>query len=101
MQEVLNAMILTVHVKPRARENRIEAWLDETTVKVAVTAAPEKGKANEAVFDLLADFFETSRSELALVRGHTTKMKHFSISDDVYKSAQHSGKIAKGLLTNP
>ncbi len=81
-------MILTVHVKPRARKNTIDAWLDENTVKVSVTAAPENGKANEAVLDLLADAFHVSPSSLKLVRGFTTRMKHVEIPDSLLNKAK-------------
>lgn len=72
-------MLLTVHAKPRARRNAITAWLDATTVKVEVTAAPEDGKANEAIIDLLAEDLNVSKSSIQIVRGATTRMKHVSI----------------------
>jgi len=72
-------VILTAHVKPNARTNAITAWLDDTTAKISVTAAPEKGKANEAVVRLLADHFNVPASSITLVRGSTTRMKQFEI----------------------
>lgn len=71
-------MIVTVHVKPSARKNEI-IWLDKTTAKASVTAVPEKGKANEAVVDLVADNLGISKSRVKLVRGATTRMKQLSI----------------------
>lgn len=81
-------MILTIHVKPRARKNTIDTWLDDTTLKVSVTAAPENGKANEAVLDLLADAFHVSSSSLKLVRGFTTRMKQVEIPDSLLSRAK-------------
>ncbi len=81
-------MILTVHVKPRAKKNVIDAWLDDTTLKVSVTAAPENGKANEAVLDLLADTLHVSPSSLKLVRGFTTRMKQVEIPDSLLSRAK-------------
>lgn len=70
---------MTVHVKPNARKTGIVAWLDKTTAKAEVTAPPEKGKANEAVQRVLADYFEISRSRVTLVRGASTRMKQFEV----------------------
>jgi len=72
-------VILTAHVKPNARTNGITAWLDETTVKISVTAAAEKGKANEAVIRVLAEHFQVPPTSIRLVRGATTRMKQFEI----------------------
>ncbi len=71
-------MILTVHVKPGARKNEL-TWLDDTTAKASVTAAPEKGKANEAVIDLVAEHYQLAKSRVRLVRGATTRIKQLSI----------------------
>jgi hypothetical protein len=72
-------VILTVHVKTRAKRDEIVAWLDETTVKVAVSAPPEKGKANESVLRVLAEAIGVSQSELTIVRGASIPMKHVEI----------------------
>ena len=72
-------MILTVHAKPRAKKTEILKWLDEETVKVAVKAPPEKGKANEAIIKLLAQEFKVAPSLIQLIRGATTRIKQFEI----------------------
>ena len=72
-------MIVTVHAKPNARQTRIVAWLDDSTVKIEVTAAPEKGKANEAVLRVLADHYDIAPSRISLVRGASTRMKQFDV----------------------
>lgn len=71
-------MIVTVHAKPNARANSIE-WLDDTTAKVSVTAAPESGRATTAIADLLAKHYGIAKSRVTLVRGATTRMKQFSL----------------------
>ena len=81
-------MILTVHVKPRASKNAIETWLDDTTVKLSVTAAPENGAANEAVLKLLAKELGIAPSSLLLVRGFTTRMKQIKIDDSLLIKAK-------------
>lgn len=71
-------MILTVHVKPGARRESLE-WIDEDTLKVSVTAPPEKGKANQAVVEALAQELGIAKSKIEFIRGKTTKIKQFRI----------------------
>ncbi|OGL67073.1 hypothetical protein A2856_00910 [Candidatus Uhrbacteria bacterium RIFCSPHIGHO2_01_FULL_63_20] len=76
---------MTIHVKPNARATRIVSWLDDTTVKVEVTAPPEKGKANEAVLRLLSDELGIPRSSIELVRGASTRMKQVRLPEGTKK----------------
>ena len=71
-------MILTVHVKPGARRASLE-WIDEDTLKVSVTAPPEKGKANQAVIEALAEELGIAKSKITLHRGATARIKQFKI----------------------
>jgi uncharacterized protein len=43
--------------------------------KVRVAAAPEGGRANEAVLDLLAAELELPRRSLSIISGHTAREK--------------------------
>ena len=63
-----------VRVQPGASHNRIEEFRDEA-LRVRVTAPPEKGRANAAVIDLLAEFLGLSSSRLRIVRGATSRVK--------------------------
>jgi uncharacterized protein (TIGR00251 family) len=65
---------LRLRVSPGARRAEIvgrhgDAW------KIRVKAAPEAGKANEAVLDLLARALAVPRRELELTAGHTSRDK--------------------------
>lgn len=65
---------LSVRVSPRARSNTIvgrhgEGW------KVRVTAAPEGGKANDAVLRLLAERLDLPAKSLTLVTGPSSRDK--------------------------
>jgi len=73
-------MILTAHIKTRARANEL-VWLDEDTVKISVTAVPIKGKANEAIIELLAKTLHTNKTSIVLIRGATAKIKQFEIKN--------------------
>ncbi len=63
-----------LRVSPGARRTELvgrhgEAW------KVRVAAAPEQGRANEAVLDLLSRELELPRRSMSIVSGHTARDK--------------------------
>ena len=65
---------LPVKVSPKASRSRIQGWLGDT-LKVAVTAAPERGKANAAVEELLAEALDLPGRAVQVVAGHTQARK--------------------------
>jgi uncharacterized protein YggU (UPF0235/DUF167 family) len=64
---------LRLRVSPGARGADIARHGDGW--KVRVRAAPEGGKANDAVLELLAERLELSRTSLKLVSGRSTRDK--------------------------
>jgi uncharacterized protein (TIGR00251 family) len=72
-------MTLNVKVVPGASRDRVAGRYGDG-IKVQVSAPPEKGKANEAVTRVLAEFFGVKGSEVALVSGHGNPRKQFRIS---------------------
>ncbi|UCE19397.1 MAG: YggU family protein [Gemmatimonadota bacterium] len=69
------SVVLQVRVQPRASVNRIEGILEDGTLKVKVTAPPERGKANRSVVRLLAHHFDVKPSQIEIVSGHTSGRK--------------------------
>ena len=67
-------MDLQIRVRPRAGRNTIEIG-DDGQVTVRVTAAPERGRANKAVVELLAKKLGVSKSSVTVVRGITSRDK--------------------------
>ncbi len=72
------AVLLRVRVQPKARANAVKGWRGEA-LRVSVTAAPENGKANRAVIELLADTLALPPSSITLVRGAASRDKWFSL----------------------
>jgi uncharacterized protein len=70
--------ILPVRAHPGARRNEIRGEQDGM-LKVSVTQAPEKGKANKAVIELLAKKLGLKKSQIELVAGETSHQKRFLI----------------------
>ena len=69
---------MRIRVRARASRNKIEVS-PEGEVRIYVTAAPEAGKANDAIVALLAKSLGIGRRSITLVKGHTVRDKVFSI----------------------
>src|SRR5258707_5131367 len=79
LQQTSAGVILPIHAQPGARKNGITG-VHAGRLKVAVTRAPEKGKANQALVKLLAELLDLKRSQISLVAGQTSNHKKFLIS---------------------
>jgi uncharacterized protein (TIGR00251 family) len=71
--------VLTVKLTPRASRNAIHGT-EETWLRVALTAPPVDGKANEAARRFLAETLSVSRGSVTLLTGQTARLKRFAIS---------------------
>ena len=76
------AVLLHVRVQPKARANAVKGW-HGAALRVSVTAAPEDGKANRAVIELLAETFDVAPSSINLVRGAASRDKWFHLPQGV------------------
>ena len=73
-------MELNIRVQPKARRNSIEVS-DDGKVVIRVTAAPEGGKANDAVVALLAKQLGVAKGRIQIARGHRARDKQVRIED--------------------
>ncbi len=69
---------LAVRAQPNAKKNAVVGE-HGGSLKVAVTAPPEDGRANEAVTDVLRAWLGLKRSQVELVAGPTSRNKQFLI----------------------
>jgi uncharacterized protein (TIGR00251 family) len=71
---------LRLHLKvvPKASRDRVVGWVGDR-LKVQVTAAPERGKANEAVAGVLAAALGVPRVRVRIVAGETSPLKTVEI----------------------
>ncbi len=74
-------MQLRIKVVPGARNEGIE-WLGDL-LKVKVRAAPEKGRANTAVEELLAQKLALPASSVRIVSGFGSPLKTVEIAADI------------------
>lgn len=73
-------MELNIRVQPKAKRNSIEVG-DDGKVVVRVTAAPENGKANDAVVALLAKQLGVAKGRIQIARGHKARDKQVRIEE--------------------
>lgn len=79
LEAVEGGVILPIRAHPGARRNEIRG-AQNGMLKVSVTQAPEKGKANKAIVDLLARELSLRRSQIGLLSGETSGQKRFLIA---------------------
>jgi uncharacterized protein (TIGR00251 family) len=71
-----NGAVLPVLAQPGAKRNAI-LGVRAGALRVAVTAPPDKGKANQAIQALLADALGCRAGQIALLFGATSRQKRF------------------------
>lgn len=72
-------MRLQISVSPKSRAEEIRVSRADRTVRVRVTAAPEDGRANRAVLDLLRAKLGVPRTALRIAGGETSRKKWVEI----------------------
>ena len=73
-----SGIILSVRTQPGSSKNRIIGEYGGR-LKLAVTAAPEKGKENKAVIELLADTLHIHESSIHIISGESSRDKRLMI----------------------
>jgi uncharacterized protein YggU (UPF0235/DUF167 family) len=74
-------MILTVHAKPNSHETKGVAWLDGSTIVIALRASPDDGKANQELIEFLSDKLNIPKTFINLKSGHTSRVKKIELPD--------------------
>jgi uncharacterized protein (TIGR00251 family) len=65
---------LKIKVVPGASQSCLCGWLGDS-LKIRVSAPPERGKANEAVIKLLAKELQLNESALSVISGRASQHK--------------------------
>lgn len=87
-------VLLPVRAQPNSSKNQIDR-IHDGRLKICVTQAPEKGKANQAILKVIQKGLKLKRSQIKLLRGETKALKVFLISD--LSENQLRQKIADAL----
>ena len=71
-------MKISVKVKANSKQEKIEK-LDSQQFLVWVKARPQMDKANQAVAEVLAEYFSVAKSNILLIKGRVSKQKVFEV----------------------
>jgi len=74
LRQTQDGLVLAVIARPGAKRNEV-AGVHAGALKVSVTAAPDKGKANKAIVKLLAKRLGVAPSAIAIVGGQMSRNK--------------------------
>jgi uncharacterized protein len=78
-KDVANGCTVAVRVHPGAKKNGVTGT-HAGTVKIALTAPPVDGKANNALIAFLAEALRLPRARIALVEGVASRTKTILIT---------------------
>lgn len=74
---------LRVKVRPNAAETRVKDIMADETVKIDLSAAPEKGKANLELIKFLAEEFDVDKSQIKIISGAGERVKLVKITQNI------------------
>ncbi|HKS95677.1 MAG TPA: DUF167 domain-containing protein [Terriglobia bacterium] len=74
VQESAGSISFAVKVHPRARKNAITGELGDA-LKLALTAPPVEGKANQACIEFFANLLKLPRSSVTIAAGQSSRNK--------------------------
>jgi uncharacterized protein (TIGR00251 family) len=86
-----NGLVITVKVVPGSSRSEIVGRHGQM-LKIKVAAPPEKGKANKALLEFLADTLNLKKTALEITAGHTSSIKQVfltGVSIEAVESMYH------------
>ncbi|MBQ8708689.1 MAG: YggU family protein [Succinivibrionaceae bacterium] len=72
-------ILLNIAVQPKSSRDAFAGWLGDE-IKIAITAPPVDGKANDHLKKFLAKQFRTAPSNVEIIKGLTGRHKTVKIS---------------------
>lgn len=80
VRKIEGGIVVSVKVHPNAGKDRVVGEHADK-IKIAVTVAPEKGKANRAVIKVLSRRLGVKSSDIQIVSGETSRDKKVFIKN--------------------
>ena len=74
-----NGITIEVKVEPRSSRKQISGLMDDTILKVKLSAPPVDGAANEQLIELISEATGVRKSQIRIVRGLSSKRKLIEI----------------------
>jgi len=80
IREMEDGIVVSVKVQPNSSKDRVVGKYADR-IKIAVTVAPERGKANKAVIKLFAKWLGVKSSDIQIISGETSRDKELFIKN--------------------
>ncbi|WP_242604621.1 DUF167 domain-containing protein [Legionella fairfieldensis] len=74
-----SGVTIYLYVQPGAKRTRI-AGVHGEALKIQLNASPIEGRANEALLNYMARFFDVPIRQVTLIRGHKSRYKMLKIT---------------------
>jgi uncharacterized protein (TIGR00251 family) len=72
---------IRIKVIPKSSKSELAGYLPDGTWKIKIAAAPEKGKANRALLDFLAQHLGVAKTRIHIVSGETSQLKRIHVDE--------------------
>jgi uncharacterized protein len=72
---------MRISVKVHTKSSQKKVVLLDDVYHVYVNVVPEGGKANAAVVEMLAEYFDVSKSKISISSGFKASLKVFEVDD--------------------
>ncbi len=72
-------MVITIHAKPNAKVAKVTE-ISGKELKVSIPAPATDGKANEKLIEILAEYYDTPKSMIKIINGHSGRTKVVEVS---------------------
>ena len=91
MKEIFDSIIVKklnrflLKVRAGAKQNTVDGWIvigNKEYLKLSIKSLPEKGKANKAIIDYLAEELDLPKSDIEITSG---KLSQFKVVSLVFK----------------
>jgi uncharacterized protein len=79
IQESQGSITFAIKVQPRAKRNEVVGELGDA-LKLALTAPPVEGQANQACISFLAELLKVPRSSITIASGQNSRRKLIRIA---------------------
>jgi hypothetical protein len=68
-------IVLRIRVSPKSGRHEIGKTMADGSLKIKLKSAPEKGKANAELIELLSEYFEVPSNRITITSGDTSRIK--------------------------
>jgi uncharacterized protein len=96
-QETPQGIVIKIYVQPRSSRNKI-VGLHGDALKIAIQAPPVDDAANRMCIEFLSKFLSLPRSAIAILSGHTSRMKRILLKLAPGSAFSEQAEICKQTL---